>query len=57
MLERHPCVYVLASTERGTLYVGVTPDLIKRIWEHKHDLVEGFTKKYRCFPLFHAKKR
>jgi len=47
MFERHPCVYMLASKERGTLYVGVTSDLTKRIWEHKQDLVEGFTKRYR----------
>jgi putative endonuclease len=51
MHERHPCVYILASRERGTLYVGVTSDLIKRIWEHKNDLVEGFTKKYRVHDL------
>jgi putative endonuclease len=35
-----------ASRRNGTLYVGVTSDLIKRIWEHKNDVVEGFTKKY-----------
>ena len=51
MIERHPCVYILASRERGTLYVGVTSDLIKRIWQHKSDLVEGFTKKYRVHDL------
>ncbi|WIG55856.1 MAG: Excinuclease ABC, C subunit-like [Rhodanobacteraceae bacterium] len=51
MFERHPCVYILASRERGTLYVGVPSDLIKRIWEHKSDLVEGFTKKYRVHHL------
>lgn len=51
MIERHPCVYVLASHERGTLYVGVTSDLVKRIWEHKNDLAEGFTKRYRVHDL------
>lgn len=35
-----------ASRRNGTLYVGVTSDLIKKIWEHKNDVVEGFTKKY-----------
>ncbi|MGN6789416.1 MAG: GIY-YIG nuclease family protein [Rhodanobacteraceae bacterium] len=44
MLERHPCVYVLASKERGTLYVGLTSDLIKRIWEHRNNLVEGLQR-------------
>ncbi|MEO5625154.1 MAG: GIY-YIG nuclease family protein [Dokdonella sp.] len=50
-MERHPCVYILASSERGTLYIGATSDLIKRVWEHKSDAVEGFTKKYRVHDL------
>ena len=41
-----PCVYILASKPNGTLYVGVTSDLIQRIWQHKNNLVEGFTKRY-----------
>jgi putative endonuclease len=48
---RQPCVYILASQRNGTLYIGVTSDLIKRVWEHKHDVVEGFTKKYRVHTL------
>ena len=43
---KQPCVYMLASGRNGTLYVGVTSDLIKRIWQHKENLVEGFTNKY-----------
>ncbi len=43
---KQPCVYLLASGKNGTLYVGVTSDIIKRVWEHKSDTVEGFTKKY-----------
>ena len=40
------CIYILASRRNGTLYIGVTSNLIKRIWEHKNDVVDGFTKKY-----------
>ena len=46
-----PCVYILASGWDGTLYVGVTSDLIKRVWEHKNDVVEGFTKEYHVHEL------
>jgi len=44
-------VYILASRKKGTLYIGVTSDLLKRIYEHKHDLVEGFTKQYKVHNL------
>ena len=44
-------VYILASKKNGTLYIGVTSDLVKRCYEHKHDLVEGFTKKYQVHTL------
>jgi putative endonuclease len=39
-------VYILASKRNGTVYAGVTSDLVKRVWEHKNKLVEGFTEKY-----------
>jgi putative endonuclease len=45
-MMKQPCVYLLTSKRNGTLYVGVTSDLVKRIWEHKHNTVEGFTKRY-----------
>ena len=43
---KQPAVYLLASKRNGTLYTGVTSDLVKRIWQHKNDLADGFTKKY-----------
>jgi putative endonuclease len=49
--ERIPCVYILASGIRGTLYVGVTSNLPGRIWQHKNDQAEGFTRKYRIHTL------
>ena len=42
----HYYVYILASQRNGTLYLGMTNNLVRRVWEHKNDLVEGFTKKY-----------
>jgi len=45
-MPKQPCVYILASQRNGTLYVGVTSDLVKRIWEHKNDTTDGFTKEY-----------
>ena len=43
---KQPCVYFLASKRNGTLYIGVTSDLVKRGWEHRTNAVEGFTKRY-----------
>jgi putative endonuclease len=45
------CVYMLASGRNGTLYIGVTSDLVKRIWQHKEGVVEGFTKDYNVKQL------
>jgi len=50
-MSKQPCVYILASDRNGTLYVGVTSDLTKRVWEHKNDLVPGFTKRYGVHDL------
>jgi putative endonuclease len=46
-----PAIYILASHRRGTLYVGVTSDLVQRIWQHKHDLVQGFAQQYGVHTL------
>jgi putative endonuclease len=48
---RNPAVYILASRRNGTLYTGVTSDLPKRIWEHKHDVVDGFSRQYAVHTL------
>ena len=45
-VNRQPTVYILTSRRNGTLYIGVTSDPLQRIWAHKNDLVEGFTKRY-----------
>nr|VFJ76837.1 MAG: putative endonuclease [Candidatus Kentron sp. FW] len=48
---KQPTVYILASKRNGTLYTGVTTDLIRRVWEHKNNMIEGFTKKYQVHRL------
>ena len=51
MRERQPCVYILASQRNGTLYVGVTSNLPGRVWQHRSDGLESFTKRYRVHDL------
>ena len=43
---KQPAVYLLASAPRGTLYVGVTSDLVRRVWQHREGVVDGFSKQY-----------
>ncbi len=50
-MDKQFCVYILASDRNGTIYVGVTSNLPKRIWEHKEGLVPGFTKEYGVHKL------
>ncbi len=50
-MNRQPTVYILASKRNGTLYIGVTSDLVKRIWEHRNNMVDGFTKRYNVHHL------
>ena len=49
--ERQPCVYILASQPYGTLYIGVTSDLVARLWQHRNGTVEGFTSRYKVHRL------
>lgn len=46
-MNRSGYVYILASESYGTLYVGVTSDLVRRIWQHREGLADGFTKTYQ----------
>ena len=48
---KQPCVYILANKPRGTLYIGVTSNLIARTWQHKNDLESGFSEKYQVHLL------
>lgn len=48
MRQRNPAIYIMANKRNGTLYTGVTGDLIKRVQEHKHEDIRGFTQKYGC---------
>ena len=50
-MEKHFYVYILASDRNGTLYNGVTSNLIQRIWQHREKQVEGFSKKYNVEKL------
>jgi len=45
-VEKQPCVYILASSKHGTLYIGVTSNLIARLHQHREGLIEGFTSRY-----------
>ena len=48
---KQPCVYILANECRGTLYIGVTSDLLRRVWQHKNGSAESFTKRYGVHTL------
>ena len=52
---KQPAIYILASKRNGTLYTGVTSDLVKRTWQHKNDLADGFTRKYSVHMLVYYK--
>ena len=49
--KRNPCVYILASKPYGTLYIGVTSDLIARLWQHRNGVTKGFTSEHGVYRL------
>ena len=51
--DRNPCVYILASRHYGTLYIGVTSDLLGRMWQHRNHATPGFSSRYRVYRLVH----
>jgi len=50
-VNKQPAIYILASKSNGTIYIGVTSNLVKRVWEHKNNKVEGFTRRYNVHIL------
>ncbi len=50
-MNKQPYVYILASKRNGTLYTGVTSDLVKRVWQHREGKIEGFSKRYNVKTL------
>jgi len=51
--ERQPCVYILASAHYGTLYIGVTSNLMARLWQHRSGALPGFTQRHHVHRLVH----
>jgi len=50
-MEKGGWVYIVASRRNGTLYIGVTSDLVKRIWQHREGVADGFTRRHGCKTL------
>jgi len=50
-MKKEPAIYILSTKSRGTLYVGVTTDIVKRVWQHKNNVITGFSKKYKIHNL------
>ena len=56
MNTRQPTVYIMTNRRNGTLYTGVTSDLIKRVYQHKQGMIAGFTKQYNCTQLVYYER-
>jgi putative endonuclease len=53
VIERNPCVYLLANGYYGAVYIGVTSDLMKRLWQHREGITGAFTSRYEVHRLVH----
>ena len=53
---KQPAIYIMTNKRNGTLYVGVTSNLIQRVFQHKHKLMPGFTEKYGCNMLVYYER-
>ena len=51
IMNKQPCTYIIASARNGTLYIGVTSNLVQRIWQHKNSMTKGFAQKYNVHML------
>ena len=51
-----PCVYIMSSRFQGPLYIGVTSDLVQRVWQHKNDVLQGFTSRYQLHRLVYFER-
>lgn len=50
-MEKQGYVYIMTNRKQGVLYIGVTSNLVQRVWQHKEGVIDGFTKKYHCKTL------
>ena len=50
-MKKVPCVYILASKRNGTIYIGVTSNVVQRVWQHKKNLVKGFSERHNIHTL------
>ena len=55
-MRKQPAVYILANKRNGTLYTGVTGDLVKRVWQHRNNLAEGFSSKHATHLLVYYER-
>ena len=56
MRNKQAVIYIMASSKNGTIYIGVTNNLITRVWQHKSDMIKGFSKKYKVHRLVYFKQ-